>query len=245
MKTAPVVEAEGLSYSYRWDGHAVPVLDSVDFMAWPGELTLLLGPSGSGKTTLLTLLAGLIAPSSGTVRLFGRSLKSLSAAEIQRLRACSIGFVFQTFNLMASLRAEENIRLSLQFGGVSPHEADTRARALLKRLGIEHLARRFPAELSHGEQQRVAICRAIAMEAPLILADEPTAALESSQGLEIIRLLHRCARESGASVIVASHDLRLRTCADRILLLEDGKLSRPPCSDIVAAPLHLIDHGCT
>jgi ABC-type lipoprotein export system ATPase subunit len=225
MTTQPIVEAAGLSHSYRWDGQRRPVVDGVSFSARGGELVLLLGPSGSGKTTLLMLLAGLITPGSGTVRLFGRALSSLTATELQRLRARSLGFVFQTFNLMASLRAGENVRLALQFGGVPSYEASLRARNLLEELGIQHLARRFPAELSHGEQQRVAVCRAFAMHPSLILADEPTAALESSQGLEIIRLLHRRAREAGACVIVASHDLRLRDYADRILGLNDGRLS--------------------
>jgi len=191
----------------------------------PGELVLLLGPSGSGKTTLLTLIAGLIEPSGGTVYLFGRNTEDYSTEELQQIRAERFGFIFQNFLLLDPLTVAGNVELVLQFAGNNPEQCRTKAEQLLEKFNIKHLAERLPANLSQGEKQRVAIVRALANNAELIIADEPTASLESGQGFEIIQMLHRLARQEGRCVVVASHDLRLAQFADRVLKMVDGSLT--------------------
>ena len=199
-------------------------LQDVSVSAGRGELVLLLGPSGSGKTTLLTLIAGLLKPSEGTVALFGRELERYSKESLQRLRARSIGFIFQNFLLIEPLTVLENIILVLEFAEVRRSSARAEAHRLLSQLGVAHLTNKFPSQLSQGEKQRVAIARATANKASLIIADEPTASLESNQGMQIVRLLHELAARDHRCVIVASHDLRLVEFADRVLRMKDGRL---------------------
>ena len=210
---------------FNANGAATFAMRGISLQASPGELILLLGPSGSGKTTLLTMIAGLIKPTSGAASLFGRDIERYSARELQRLRATRIGFVFQTFHLIDSLTVVENVALVLRFAGRTNPEAQERARTLLQRFHIEHLAKKFPPTLSQGEKQRAAVARATANGADLIIADEPTASLETKQGLDIIQLLHEYAKKQNTCVIVASHDLRIVEFADRVLRLEDGLLA--------------------
>ena len=212
----------GVTKTFRMDGNATNAVHNISVDAHFGELLLLLGPSGSGKTTLLTLLAGFLEPTTGVVRLSGKNLRELSLQELQKLRAEKMGFVFQTFHLIDALTVVENITLVLRFAGRRVDDARRRALEQLSELRIEHLASKFPPRLSHGEKQRVAVARAVANNADLILADEPTSSLESTQGFEIIQLLHKYAREENKCVIVASHDLRLLDFADRVIRLEDG-----------------------
>ena len=221
---SPVVHLAGVSKRFGFNGTETVAVQKVNFQASSGELVLLLGPSGSGKTTLLTLIAGLIRPTSGRVSLFGRSMESYACGQLQQLRARKVGFVFQTFHLIDSLTVTENVALVLRFAGKSRAEAKIQAERLLRRFHIEDLAGKFPTTLSQGEKQRVAVARAIANGAELIIADEPTASLETSQGFEIIRLLHQYAKDENRCVIVASHDLRIAEFADRVLRLEDGVL---------------------
>jgi putative ABC transport system ATP-binding protein len=183
-----------------------------------------MGPSGSGKTTLLTLMAGLLRPTAGEVLLFGSNLEAFSPRALQQLRAQRLGFVFQTFHLIDALSVLDNVVLALRFAGVARGQARRRATEVLQSVRIDHLAKRFPAQLSQGEKQRVAVARAIANSADLILADEPTASLETTQGFEVIQLLHTYAKLQQACVIVTSHDLRLQAHADRIIRLEDGRM---------------------
>ena len=204
---------------------ATPVIRGVSLEGRSGELILLLGPSGSGKTTILTLCAGLLAPSSGTVFLYDRNIESYRNGQLQRLRSENIGFVFQNFNLIEALTVRENVMMPMRFLGVKKRKALTEADRLLSVLGIRDLAGRSPAVLSQGEKQRVAIARALANNPGLILADEPTANLESSQGMEVIRILHRCAESEDRCVLVASHDLRLKQFADRVIYVNDGRIS--------------------
>jgi len=199
-------------------------VQNVSLHASAGELLLLLGPSGSGKTTLLTLIAGLLKPTSGTISLFGKNIESYSGKELQQIRASKIGFIFQTFLLIDSLTAVENVGVVLRFTGKTKNEAHNQAIRLLQQFHIEHLARKFPPTLSQGEKQRVAVARAIANGAELIIADEPTGSLESKQGFDIIQLLQSYSKEQNRCVIIASHDLRLVEFADRILRLEDGMI---------------------
>jgi putative ABC transport system ATP-binding protein len=213
-----------LSKVFGANEHSTAAVRDVTLQAFPGELILLLGPSGSGKTTLLTLIAGLSRPTSGRVLLFGKDIESYASRELQRVRARKVGFIFQTFLLIDSLTALENVEIVLRFNGGKRSERRKRARELLRQFGIEHLAGKFPQTMSQGEKQRVAVARAIGNDAALIIADEPTGSLETKQGFGIIELLRRLAKEQGKCVVVASHDLRLREFADRIFRIEDGRL---------------------
>jgi putative ABC transport system ATP-binding protein len=207
------------------DGRAgTAALQDISFAAEAGSLHLFLGPSGSGKTTLLTLMAGLQRPTSGEVILFGREVESYGARALQTLRARALGFMFQEFHLIDSLSVQQNVSLVLRFAGSTRLESRRRVLSLLNQLGIAHLKDRFPVHLSQGEKQRVALARALANHAALVIADEPTASLESTQGLEAIQLLGDYAHREGHCVIVASHDLRLARHADSVHHLDDGIL---------------------
>jgi putative ABC transport system ATP-binding protein len=221
-----VVQLASVSKIFGSNEHKTIAVQDISLEASPGELVLLLGPSGSGKTTLLTLIAGLVEPTSGTVSLFGRNIEDYTSKELQKLRAARIGFVFQTFHLIDSLTVIENVALVVRFGGKTKTETKRQALRMLDQFHIEHLAKKFPANLSQGEKQRVAVARAIANGAELIIADEPTASLETKQGFDIIRLLHEYAKEENRCVIVASHDLRIVEFADRVLRLEDGVITQ-------------------
>ncbi len=221
----PVVELRGAGKTYNAAGRGTVGVMDVNLEVEPGTLVLLLGPSGSGKTTLLTLMAGLVAPSTGSVSIGGRRLETMPGRDIQRLRARSIGVVFQTFNLIDALSALENVALVRRFAGSGRKEAIAGARNVLSSVGIAHLAEQPTAELSQGEKQRVAVARAIANSPCLLLADEPTASLDSGHGLEIVDLLHNYARESRAAVVVSTHDPRLAAFADRIVRLRDGRVA--------------------
>jgi putative ABC transport system ATP-binding protein len=220
-----VVQVTDVSKIFGTNEHRTAAVRNLSLRASPGELVLLLGPSGSGKTTLLTLIAGLVKPTSGNVSLFGKDLENYTSDELQKLRALRIGFVFQNFHLIDSLKVVENVALVLRFAGKGRIEAKRLARIFLEQFHVGHLAEKFPAKLSQGEKQRVAVARAIANGARLIIADEPTASLETSQGFDIIKLLHEYARNQNRCVIIASHDLRIVEFADRVLRLQDGILT--------------------
>jgi putative ABC transport system ATP-binding protein len=220
-----IVTLADASKIFGRNGRTTVAVDRISFNSKPGEIVLFLGPSGSGKTTLLTLIAGLLPPTSGEVILFGKLIESYTSRDLQQLRARRMGFVFQTFELIDALTAEENIRLVLHFNGHKKHTAKEKASMLLSQLHIEHLAQKLPTEMSQGEKQRIAVARAIANNPELILADEPTANLESTQGFEVIRLLHQYAKVHQSCVIVASHDLRLAEYADRVIRMADGILT--------------------
>lgn len=199
----------------------VLALKSVTFAAHAGELVAVMGPSGSGKSTLLTLAGGLDAPSSGTVCVEGTDLASLGQKGRARMRRTSIGYVFQDFNLIPALTAAENVALPRELDGVRRREALRDAQAALDEVGIPELADRFPDEMSGGQQQRVAIARAIVGERRLILADEPTGALDTDTGEDILRLLRtRC--DAGAAGLLVTHEARHAAWADRVVFLRDG-----------------------
>lgn len=219
-----LIELKDITKIFGSNKNKITVLKNISLKAELGELLLILGPSGSGKTTLLTIIAGLIPQTSGRVTVFNQEYSHYKTKDLQKFRAKNIGFVFQNFLLIDSLTIIENILLVCKFAGTKKVEAYKRAKKLLDLLNISHLEKNIPNEISQGEKQRVAIGRAIVNDADIILADEPTANLDSNNGLEVIRLLHSYAKEKNKCVIVTSHDLRIENFADRILKLEDGNI---------------------
>jgi ABC-type lipoprotein export system ATPase subunit len=221
-----VIETRDLAKTYSLDHGDVVVeaLRGVTLAIGAGELVSIVGTSGSGKSTLLNLLGCLDRPTRGEYRLDGRDVGRLDADARAALRNAKIGFVFQSFNLLGSLTALENVTVPLSLGGVPGHKARDRARALLESMRLGGKEKRLPADLSGGEKQRVAIARALALEPRIVLADEPTAALDSSTGREVMAILSSYAH-SGHAVVVVTHDLRLRDLADRVVELEDGRIA--------------------
>lgn len=187
-----------------------------------GEVVLIMGPSGSGKTTLLSMLGGLLRPSDGRIRIGDAELTDLDESRLPDVRLQRIGFIFQDFNLLSALTCLDNVALVAQLSGLSRQEARQRAVDLLEQLGLDHRLNFLPETLSGGEKQRVAIARALINQPNIILADEPTANLDSHHGHETMRLLRRIAKEENRSVIIVSHDQRIKDIADRIFWLEDG-----------------------
>jgi putative ABC transport system ATP-binding protein len=202
----------------------VPALRGVSLSVEAGEVVLVEGPSGSGKTTLLAVAGGLLTPEAGTVGIAGRDVGTLDDAARRLLRARSVGFVFQRASLLERLTARDNVRLAAALAGVPPAEAAREADALLEKLGLDGLGGRRPAELSGGEEQRVAVVRALVHRPALLLADEPTACLDGASGRAVAEALAGLARERGAAVVIASHDRRLVPFATRRLALLDGAL---------------------
>jgi putative ABC transport system ATP-binding protein len=201
---------------------ATPALRGVDLAVEEGEVVAILGPSGSGKSSLLHCLAGLAVPDAGEVHLAGRRLDTLSDTERTELRRTAVGLVLQYGQLVPELTAEENVALPLLFGRRRRAEAITAGRTWLDRLGIAHLAEHRPGQLSGGEQQRVAVARALVSEPRVVLADEPTGALDSVAAEEVMELLTAVARQSRTTVVLVTHDLRVASYADREVVLRDG-----------------------
>jgi putative ABC transport system ATP-binding protein len=189
----------------------------------PGEVVLIMGPSGSGKTTLLLMLGALLRASDGEIRLDGEVLSALPEAKLPSIRLRRFGFIFQDFNLLSALSALENVAIVAELAGVRSKEAKAGATRLLTELGLGQRLHFLPEKLSGGEKQRVAIARALVNDPTFILADEPTANLDSKIGHEIMRLLRKVAKEQGRSIVIVSHDERIKDIADRVLWLEDGQ----------------------
>lgn len=214
---------QGVTRTYATGPARVVALDDVSLAVAPGELVAVMGPSGSGKTTLLALAGGLDFAGVGEVVVDGQRLGDATAAELARLRRTTIGYVFQELNLVPSLTAAENVMLPLELDGMAPLAARPEALQALDAVGVSDLADRFPDDMSGGQQQRVAIARAVVGPRRLVLADEPTGALDSVSGEQVMRVLRgRCA--AGAAGIVVTHDAGLAAWADRILFLRDGRL---------------------
>jgi putative ABC transport system ATP-binding protein len=219
--TAPVLELRAVSRVHGAGATEVHALRAVDLRVAPGELVAVMGPSGSGKSTLLTLAGGLDSPTSGAVLVEGIELGTLSRSALAALRRRSIGYVFQDFNLVPALTAAENVALPRELDGDSSRAARRLATAALDEVGMGELADRFPDDMSGGQQQRVAIARALVGERRLVLADEPTGALDSETGEAVLRLLRqRC--DAGAAGVLVTHEARHAGWADRVLFLRDG-----------------------
>ncbi|HEV7990426.1 MAG TPA: ABC transporter ATP-binding protein [Gemmatimonadaceae bacterium] len=215
-----MLEARQLTKEYQSGDHKLAVLREVNFTIPDGAFVAIVGPSGSGKTTLLGLLAGLDVPSRGSVLLDGEDLTRLSEDQRARLRGAKVGFVFQSFQLIPTLTALENVQVPLELRG--DDGAPERARELLARVGLGDRLHHFPNQLSGGEQQRVAIARAFSNSPRLLFADEPTGNLDSETGARIVELLEALNRESGTTIVLVTHDLNLARRAQRIIRLADG-----------------------
>ncbi len=219
-----IVAARDAGREFRVGGAIVHAVHGVSLDVTPGELVVVLGRSGSGKTTLLNLLGGLDSPTTGAVYFQGRDLATFSGAELAQLRQHSLGFVFQSFGLLPLLSAQENVELPLRIAGRGRKEREERARQALETVGLLHRLRHRPYELSGGEQQRVAVARAIVHRPPLILADEPTAELDSVNSKAIFALLDQIVRQERTAILVATHDRAALEKAHRVLELEDGRV---------------------
>ncbi|WP_295428199.1 ABC transporter ATP-binding protein [uncultured Thiodictyon sp.] len=218
--SAQALETRGLSMVYGTGDTAVRALDAVDFQVAAGQVMALMGPSGSGKTTLLMILGCLLHPTAGSVWVEGQALAGLSTQALTRLRLRRMGFIFQSYNLFPALTAAENVQVALELKGRDLGEAT----ALLDLVGLAGRRRNFPAQLSGGEKQRVAIARALAGDPPILLADEPTAALDSVNGRAVVRLLGDLAHAQGRAVVIVTHDPRIGELADRVVHIEDGRI---------------------
>jgi putative ABC transport system ATP-binding protein len=205
---------------------AVTAVHDVSLSVSPGEIVLIMGPSGSGKTTLLSMLGALLKPSEGTIHLNGTVISALAESRLPQIRLRQFGFIFQDFNLLSALTTLENVAIVAELAGSRSSTARRKATDLLRELGLGERLNFLPEKLSGGEKQRVAIARALVNDPALILADEPTANLDSKIGQEIMRLLRRIAKEQRRSVIIVSHDQRIRDIADRVLWLEDGEFKK-------------------
>ncbi len=225
LPEATLLRLENVSRVYVQGEEKIHALRGVSLLVRQGEFIAVAGPSGSGKTTLLNVCAGLDRPSAGSVWLGGRDLARLSRQQLARLRLHELGFIFQSYNLVPVLSAEENAEFILLLQGVPRRIRQARVRQLLQEVGLAGLDARRPGQLSGGQQQRVAVARALAAEPRLVLADEPTANLDTATALALLDLLERLNREHGATFLFSTHDPRVMSRAHRIIYLEDGRVA--------------------
>jgi putative ABC transport system ATP-binding protein len=219
------ITVEDVTKVYSSGAAAVRALDGVNFSVESGEVVLLMGASGSGKTTLLSVMGCILQPTKGSVRVKGEEITKLSERELPRVRLDHIGFVFQGFNLFPTLTAGENVELTLDLKGVRGRAARRRSADLLEQVGMIDKYDTYPAGLSGGQKQRIAIARALAGEPDIVLADEPTAALDSHSGRTVMMMLRELAHERGRAVVIVTHDNRTLEFADRIVHIEDGRIT--------------------
>ena len=219
-----MIHVEELTKVYQMGDNEVRALDGVGFTIHKGEMVSIMGPSGSGKSTLMSIIGCLDVPTSGRYTIDDVSVENMDETRLADVRGRKIGFVFQQFNLLARTSALENVKLPLTYAGVSGKERDDRAMKALERVGLGKRTHHAPNELSGGQQQRVAIARAIVNEPAILLADEPTGALDSKTGVEIMDLFQSLHRENGQTVILVTHDAHVARHTDRIIRISDGKI---------------------
>ena len=239
---AAVIEAKALSKTYATAGAETTALREVDLAVERGAFVAIMGPSGCGKSTLLNLLAGLDRPTSGEVWLDGERIDELGEADLSRLRRRKVGIVFQSFNLIPTLSAGENVALPLRLAGHRPRAARRAAESLLADLGVAGKHDAAPALLSGGEQQRVALARALANAPDIVFADEPTGNLDSAAARDVLGLL-RQARDGGQTLLVVTHDARVAAAADRVITLRDGRVADEAALGTVRRVAHLLELG--
>ncbi len=220
-----VIEAEDVTKTFREGAETVSVLKGASLSVDRGEIVALEGPSGSGKTTLLTILGCMLTPSSGRVRIAGKDVDPGRPEDLPRVRRESIGFVFQQFHLFPALSARENVEYALNLKGFRGSRARSEALGLLDAVGLSDRANFLPRDLSGGQKQRVAIARALAGDAPAILADEPTANLDTQVGAQVLELFRELAKDRGRALLIVTHDPKVRAVSDRVLTISDGVVS--------------------
>ncbi|MEW6230778.1 MAG: ATP-binding cassette domain-containing protein [Chloroflexota bacterium] len=221
--TSPTLQITHVTKHYGSGATEVIAVRDVSLTVEPGEIVLIMGPSGSGKTTLLSMMGALLKPTEGTIQLNDEIISALAENRLPDIRLRQFGFIFQDFNLLPALTVLENVAIVAELAGMKHGAAQQKAAALLTDLGLGERLNFLPEKLSGGEKQRVAIARALANDSALILADKPTANLDSKIGHEIMRLLRQIAKEQGRSVVIVSHDQRIKDIVDRVLWLEDGR----------------------
>ena len=219
-----VIVTEGVTKVYAADGIPVNALNGIDLTIQSGEFTALVGPSGSGKTTFLNIISGLDSPTEGKVWLAGKVLSEMGGNELSDFRRDNIGFIFQAYNLIPVLTVEENVEYIMLLAGVPKAERHERVIAMLETVGLKGVASRIPTQLSGGQQQRVAIARAMVSEPTIILADEPTANLDSKTGADLLEMMHRLNTETGMTFIFSTHDPMVMESAQRLITLRDGRV---------------------
>jgi len=250
-----IINVENVTRRFGSGNTQVVAVKDASLTVTPGEVVLIMGPSGSGKTTLLSMLGGLLKSSEGRIQIGNNEISRMDEQRLPEVRLRHIGFIFQDFNLLSALTMLDNVAMVAQLAGLSRRQARQKAEPILEQLGLGHRLNFLPEKLSGGEKQRVAIARALVNEPDLILADEPTANLDSHHGHETMRLLRRIAKEENRGVIIVSHDQRIKDVADRILWLEDGEFKDvvemavdPVCGmsvDKETAPAHAAHDGQT
>jgi putative ABC transport system ATP-binding protein len=223
----PAIAVRQVTKNYVEGTAGTLALRGVDLDVHRGELVLLMGPSGSGKTTLLSIMGCILTATAGSVRIAGKEVTTLNQKQLPGIRLEHIGFVFQGFNLFPTLTAGENVELMLDLKGVSKKQAKQRAGELLEQVGLADKYTSFPADLSGGQKQRVAIARALAGDPEIVLADEPTAALDSHTGRTVMEMMRDLAHERGRAVVIVTHDSRVLEFADRSIRIEDGLIAQP------------------
>lgn len=218
------MDVRGVEKNFGDGPDRIHVLKQVNLQARTGEILMLVGPSGCGKTTLLSAIAGTLAIESGTINVFGHELEKMSGRALTRFRSENIGFIFQQFNLIPTLSVAENVGVPLLIQGISSGAALKRSREALEKVGLGNRWKERPNKLSGGQQQRVAIARALVHEPPLVICDEPTAALDAQNGEIVLDLFRQVARTPGRAVIIVTHDNRIFSYADRIARMDDGEI---------------------
>ena len=249
----PILTVENVTRRFGGGATEVVAVKDISFAVAPAEIALIMGPSGSGKTTLLSMVGGLLKPSVGRIQIGPDEISAMDERRLPEVRLRRIGFIFQDFNLLSALSCLDNVTLVTQLAGRTRQQGRQQARQLLEQLGLGHRLNFLPEKLSGGEKQRVSIARALVNQPDLILADEPTANLDSQHGHETMRLLRRIAKEENRSVVIVSHDQRIKDIADRVLWLEDGQFKNvvemaldPVCGmsvDQESAPAHATYDG--
>ena len=223
--TTRALEVTDIRKTFEEGSQKVEVLRGVSLDVHPGEVVALEGPSGSGKTTLLSIMGCILTPSSGHVTLAGERVQARHEAQLREIRRRRIGFVFQQYNLFPALSALENVEYSLNVKGVGGREAEREARRVLAQVGLEDRLHFLPRDLSGGQKQRVAIARALAGSPPVLLADEPTANLDSESGTRVLELFRDVAGRESKALVIVTHDAKVRAVADRVLKMHDGRIA--------------------
>lgn len=227
-----MIEVQGVSHQFaigkKGKERIVPVLQHIDMRVEKGEMVAIVGRSGSGKSTLLNLISGYIRPTQGDISVMGRTVTKLSEGEWADFRLANFGFMFQSFQLIPSMTAFENIELPLVLQGVRIEKRKRRVNEMLERVGLSEYAQHYPSELSGGQQQRVSVARALVLRPPIVLADEPTGSLDSENERELLRLIGELNREQGITFLIITHDEQVAATAHRTVTLQDGRIVKSP-----------------